>query len=68
MEEKLVRLQIPALLFPYLRPGVTSLLANAGFPGVMFPLINVQALAADAGNKIRVQEANPLPETTPSAD
>lgn len=60
-EENLVRLQIPALLLPYLRPAVTSLLLNAGFPGVVFPLINVHALAANAGNKIAIVEAAPGP-------
>jgi preprotein translocase subunit SecB len=64
-EESLVRLQIPALLLPYLRPAVTSLLINAGFPGVIFPLINVHALATEAGSKIRIQEATPA---SPAAD
>jgi preprotein translocase subunit SecB len=62
-EENLVRLQIPALLLPFLRPAVTSLLINAGFPGVLFPLINVHALAADAGSRITIQEAIPVPPT-----
>jgi preprotein translocase subunit SecB len=59
-EENLVKLQIPALLLPYLRPAVTSLLINAGFPGVVFPLINIHALASDARSKMTIQEATPL--------
>jgi preprotein translocase subunit SecB len=40
-EEQLVRAQLPALLFPYLRGAMTSLLANAGFGSVIIPLINM---------------------------
>ncbi len=40
-EDQLVKVQIPAILFPYLRGAVTSLLANAGFGSVILPLINM---------------------------
>jgi preprotein translocase subunit SecB len=56
-EKNLVRLQIPALLFPFLRSAVSALLINAGFPGVVIPLINVHELASQAGDKIQIQEA-----------
>ena len=58
-EKNLVRLQIPALLFPFLRSAVSALLINAGFPGVVIPLINVHELASQAGDKIQIQEAPP---------
>jgi len=44
-EESLVRTQMPAILFPYLRGAVTSFLANAGFGPFIFPLINMQEVA-----------------------
>ncbi|MDQ7031324.1 MAG: protein-export chaperone SecB [Desulfonauticus sp.] len=47
VEEKLVKYQIPALLFPYLRGTITSFLSNAGFASVILPLINIYALAKD---------------------
>ena len=58
-EKNLVRLQIPALLFPFLRSAVSSLFINAGFLGVVIPLINVHELASQAGDKIQIQEAVP---------
>lgn len=51
--ERIVRYQIPALLFSYIRAAIASFLANAGFPGVFLPLINVRKLAADSEVKIR---------------
>jgi len=47
LEQQLVRVQIPALLFPYLRGTITLLLANAGFGSVIMPLINVNELAKE---------------------
>jgi preprotein translocase subunit SecB len=52
--DRLVRYQIPAILFPYLRASATSFLANAGFPGVFVPLINIHRLASDA--KVEIVE------------
>lgn len=52
--ESLVKLQIPAILFPYIRAAMTSFLANAGFPGVHLPLINVQRFAA--GQDLQLEE------------
>ena len=62
-EKNLVRLQIPALLFPFLRSAVSSLLINAGFHGVVIPLINVYELASQVGDKIQIQEAAAPPAT-----
>jgi preprotein translocase subunit SecB len=64
-EKNLVKLQIPALLFPFLRAAVSSLLINAGLPGVVIPLVNVHELASQAGDKIQIQEAT---ATVPSSN
>ncbi len=45
IEKQLVKVQIPAILFPYIRGALTSLLANAGFGSVVIPLINIHELA-----------------------
>ena len=46
-EEKLVKYQLPALLFPYLRATITSLAANAGLGSIIFPVINIHELAKE---------------------
>lgn len=48
LEEKLVKVQIPALLFPYVRGTITSVLANAGFGSVILPLINMNEVGKEA--------------------
>jgi preprotein translocase subunit SecB len=48
LEEKLVKVQIPALLFPYVRGTVTSVLANAGFGSIVLPLLNMNELGKEA--------------------
>jgi preprotein translocase subunit SecB len=53
-EQRLAKLQIPALLFPYLRAAVTSMLANAGFGSVMLPLINLHAAASREEIEIQI--------------
>ncbi len=45
LEENLVKLQIPSLLFPYLRVGITSVLSSAGLGVPIMPLINVHNIA-----------------------
>jgi preprotein translocase subunit SecB len=45
IEETLVKIQIPAILLPYLRATMTSLLANSGYGSVMFPLFNIHTIA-----------------------
>jgi preprotein translocase subunit SecB len=51
--DKLVKFQIPAILFPYLRSAMTGFLANAGFPSIFLPLINVNRLAEQSNLKIQ---------------
>lgn len=53
-EEVLVKIQIPALLLPYLRGTITSYLANAGYGTLVFPLINIHAVAKDALKDVEV--------------
>lgn len=55
VEEKLVKIQIPAILLPYLRAAMTSLLANAGYGSVMFPLFNIHALAEKTMGDVEVE-------------
>jgi preprotein translocase subunit SecB len=55
IEETLVKVQIPALLLPYLRAAVGGLLANAGFGSVVFPLINIHDLAITAFKDVEIK-------------
>lgn len=45
--------EILAIPLPYLRAAITSLLSSAGFPSILFPLVNVQELAKKADLTIR---------------
>ncbi len=55
MEDVLVKIQIPALLLPYLRSTVTGVLANAGFGSVILPLINIHEMAKQSMQDIEVE-------------
>jgi len=55
MEEGLVKIHIPAILMPYARSAMTSLLANSGFGGVLFPLINIHEIAKEQMKDIDIQ-------------
>jgi len=57
-EESLVKINIPALLFPYLRATITTTLSNAGFGTVLLPLINVYEAAKEANISILENSAN----------
>ena len=64
-EEGFTKTNIPAILMPYLRATMTSVLSNAGFGTVLFPLINVYELANNSGCRIidhTRQEENQGPE------
>ena len=56
VELNLVKLQIPAILLPYVRVAITSILANAGFGSVMLPLINLHQLPDETKKEIKIQE------------
>lgn len=55
IEEKLVKLQIPALLLPYARATITALLANAGFGSIVLPLINLHEAAKETIGNIEIK-------------
>lgn len=55
LEEGLVKIQIPALLLPYLRGTITSFLANSGYGTTIFPLINIHAIANEALQDVEVK-------------
>ncbi|MDR1286539.1 MAG: protein-export chaperone SecB [Treponema sp.] len=41
LEENMVHINIPAILLPYLRSAITTILSQAGFGTIILPLINV---------------------------
>jgi preprotein translocase subunit SecB len=45
IEISLLKSQLPAILLPYVRSTMTSILANAGFGSIIFPLINMHEVA-----------------------
>jgi hypothetical protein len=54
-EETLVKIQIPALLLPYLRGTISSFLANSGFGTLIFPLINIHTAAENALKDVEIE-------------
>lgn len=56
IEENLIKNQIPAILFPYLRSAITSISAHAGIGTILLPLINIQELAKSANLSILEME------------
>ena len=54
LEEKLVKIQAPSLLLPYLRSTITSYLANAGLGHIILPLINIHKMAKDSLQNIDI--------------
>ena len=44
--------------------AITSITINAGFPGVVIPLINVQELARQAGENIQIQDLGTAPDSS----
>jgi preprotein translocase subunit SecB len=45
VEEDFAKINLPALLMPYLRATMTNILSTAGFGTVLFPLVNMYELA-----------------------
>jgi len=43
-EENFAKINLPALLMPYLRATMTNILSNAGFGTMLFPLVNIYEL------------------------
>jgi preprotein translocase subunit SecB len=46
-EENFVKINLPAILMPYLRASMTNVLSTAGFGTILFPLVNIYELAKD---------------------
>jgi len=44
-EENFAKINLPAILMPYLRATMTNILSGAGFGTILFPLINIIELA-----------------------
>jgi preprotein translocase subunit SecB len=44
-EENMARINIPAILLPYLRSAITTILSQAGFGTIVLPLINIYEIA-----------------------
>ncbi|GAB4437404.1 MAG: hypothetical protein OHK0011_20420 [Turneriella sp.] len=55
-EQTLAKVQIPAILFPYLRSAISAVMVNAGFGKIVLPLINIHQMAKDAVDKIEIVE------------
>jgi hypothetical protein len=47
VETRLVKIQAPYILLPYLRGAMTSLLANSGIGAMIFPLVNLHEIAKE---------------------
>lgn len=58
IEETLVKVRGPAILFPFLRACVSNILINAGFAQIQMPLVNVGEMAKDAKTKVIHQKLN----------
>jgi preprotein translocase subunit SecB len=60
-EENFAKINLPALLMPYLRATMTNILSNAGFGTILFPLVNVYELAKAQNLSIidRSEEVSP---------
>lgn len=56
IEEKLLKFQAPAILFPYLRAAISFTITSAGFSTIILPLVNVNAAAQTTELKIIEKE------------
>ena len=54
VEKQLAFTQMPAILLPYLRATMTTLLASAGFGSVIIPLINIQKFTKDSLKDVEI--------------
>lgn len=63
--EEFVKVQMPAILSPYVRSAITYVLAMAGFGQVIPPLVNYRQIAEDLlkDKPILVQEGASRPDT-----
>jgi hypothetical protein len=54
VEQDLVKFQIPAILFPYLRAAITGFFASAGLGSFVFPLVNVREMARQTSRALEI--------------
>lgn len=54
LAEKLVKVQGPALLLPFLRATVIGYFASSGFGAINIPLINIHKIAEDSLKEIKI--------------
>ena len=54
-EEKVAKIQVPALLSPYLRAGISGVLALSGFGSVVLPLFNFNKLAEEQLKDVEIE-------------
>lgn len=62
-EENFAKVNLPALLMPYIRAAMTNILSQAGFGTVLFPLINVYELAKKQNFQLIDRAIVVIPET-----
>ncbi|GBF49386.1 hypothetical protein LPTSP4_08990 [Leptospira ryugenii] len=55
VEERLIKINGPTILFPYARAAMTLLLSLAGFPAFLFPILNINELSKKAGEAMEVR-------------
>jgi preprotein translocase subunit SecB len=65
IEENMVRVNIPAILLPYLRSAITTILSQAGFGTIVVPLINVHEAVREKPIEILDYTKPPPPGTQP---
>ncbi|MDR0642006.1 MAG: protein-export chaperone SecB [Treponema sp.] len=65
-EENMVHINIPAILLPYLRSAITTILSQAGFGTVVLPLINVYEIARK--NPVEILDYTDSPVLGPRPD
>jgi preprotein translocase subunit SecB len=64
-EENMVHVNIPAILLPYLRSAITTILSQAGFGTIVLPLINIYEMTKQNPVEILDYTTPPSPEHNP---
>jgi preprotein translocase subunit SecB len=65
-EKEMVRYNIPAILMPYLRSAITTIITQAGFGTVVLPLLNVYEMAKE--KPIEILDFTKSSSSGPQAD
>lgn len=56
LEETLVKIQAPTILYPFLRSSIVSFFANAGFGSLILPLVNINKVAELQKESLEIKE------------